>query len=64
MSWPRTVAQDFEASIDHAFTDKPLSERTLLTKLKGRLSNKPEYWRDTKFSYDFRPIINYTMPFL
>ena len=47
-------AQDLEVSMDHAFTDKPLSERTLLANLKGRLSDKPEFWRDTKFYYDFR----------
>ena len=50
-------ARDLEASIDHAFTDKPLSERTLLTNLKGRLSDKPEFWRDTKFHYDFRSYV-------
>ena len=47
-------AQDLEVSIDHAFTDKPLSERFLLTNVKGRLADKPEFWRDTKFYYDFR----------
>lgn len=47
-------AQDLEVSIDHAFTDKPLSERFLLTNLKGRLSDKPEFWRDTRFTFDLR----------
>jgi len=47
-------AGKLEGPIEHAFGEKPLSERSLLQGLKATLDDKPAFWRDSKFGLDFR----------
>jgi hypothetical protein len=48
------MAVDLAGPIDFAFTDVPLSDRFLLINQKKKLEDKPEFWRDARFSFDLR----------
>ena len=51
------TAKDLEVSIDHAFTDTPLSDRFLMSDLKEYLQDKPAFWSDAKFKVDLRSYV-------
>jgi hypothetical protein len=47
-------AKDLDESISYAFTDAPLSDRFVMQNLKQFLEDKPEFWRDARFSLALR----------
>jgi hypothetical protein len=43
-----------DGPLDHAFSDKPISDRLLLTRIKARLEDRPALWRDAKVEVELR----------
>lgn len=48
------TAVELESPIEYAFTDRPLSDRFLWKSAKEALKDKPDFWRDATFIFDFR----------
>jgi len=50
-------AKQTETSLDYAFTDRPLTERSVWTGAKEALSDKDAFWRDTRLFFDTRSYV-------
>lgn len=48
------TAKDLTVSIDHAFTERPLSERFLLSNVKDYLADQPGFWSEAKVNFELR----------
>jgi hypothetical protein len=51
---PPGSAEELKVSIDHAFVDRFKSKRVLLSKVKAKLAQRSEFWRDAQLKLELR----------